>query len=287
VLGTAVGTIQGLCLGQVGCTPSASAISIGDPDVAHGMTTIVPTDVFGTLDAVSGTGGTFRVRGFSDDDTAGLINVGVIGTATPTATTAAIRMFSAKKNGTGVQALGATETLLTVENNGTVVVRVLGDGSMTLGVPLAFGQGGTGLSSAADDTVMVSSGSAWQAKVLTTCTGAGKAVTYDAAANTWGCNTIAGAGGNYVEAEVDFGAAGNTTASVAVTGQAWVGASSVIACAPTLFATADRDDGDEDALIENLTVTASTRSVGVGFTVYAHPAQGVAYGRFKIHCTGS
>ncbi len=50
--------------------------------------------------------------------------------------------------------------------------------------------GGTGLSAAADDTVMVSSGSAWVAKVLTDCQGVNKAVTYTAATNTWGCNTI-------------------------------------------------------------------------------------------------
>jgi hypothetical protein len=50
--------------------------------------------------------------------------------------------------------------------------------------------GGTDVSSAADDGVLVSSGAAWQLKVLADCTGANKAVTYDAATNAWGCNDI-------------------------------------------------------------------------------------------------
>jgi len=96
-----------------------------------------------------------------------------------------------------------------------------------------------------------------------------------------------GGGGNFVEAEVDFGAAGNTTASVVVTGQAWVSATSNIVCAPTMFSTADRDDGDEDALIEGLTIAVHTRVASTGFTVMAHPENGVSYGKFKVHCTGS
>ncbi len=55
---------------------------------------------------------------------------------------------------------------------------------------LGFANGGTGLSSAADDTVMVSSGSAWVAKPMTDCNAVSEAVTYDTATNAWGCNTI-------------------------------------------------------------------------------------------------
>lgn len=50
--------------------------------------------------------------------------------------------------------------------------------------------GGTDVATAADDSVLVSTGSAWVAKVLTTCVGANKAVTYDASTNAFGCNTI-------------------------------------------------------------------------------------------------
>ncbi len=41
-----------------------------------------------------------------------------------------------------------------------------------------------------DDNLVVGSGVAWELKALTTCTGAGKAVTYDASSNAFGCNTI-------------------------------------------------------------------------------------------------
>jgi hypothetical protein len=46
-----------------------------------------------------------------------------------------------------------------------------------------------------DDSLLVGNGTVWQIKALTTCTGAGKAVTYDASTNTFGCNTIAGISG--------------------------------------------------------------------------------------------
>jgi hypothetical protein len=57
---------------------------------------------------------------------------------------------------------------------------------------LPSANGGTDVTSAADDTVLVGGGSAFQLKTLTTCTGSGKAVTYDASSNTFGCNTITG-----------------------------------------------------------------------------------------------
>jgi hypothetical protein len=118
------------------------------------------------------------------------------------------------------------------------------------------------------------------------CTGAG--VSCSVAAGVGTLNAAGGAGSaNVVQVEVDFGAAGDTTASAVVTGQAWVSGTSVIVCSPTMFATADRDDGDEDAIVEGLTVGAHTRVAGTGFTVVAHPEMGKAYGKFKVHCTGA
>lgn len=96
----------------------------------------------------------------------------------------------------------------------------------------------------------------------------------------------AGGGGNGAAVTVDFGAAGNDTATVIVTGQAWVSGTSIIVCAPTLLATADRVDGEEDALLEGLTVVVSERVAGTGFTVSAQPAHGKAIGKFLIHCLG-
>ncbi len=96
-----------------------------------------------------------------------------------------------------------------------------------------------------------------------------------------------GGGGNFVEVEVNFGTAGDTTASTTVTGQTWVGASSVIVCSPTAFSTADRSDGADDAAIEHVVCVPHTRIAATGFTVLAHVAVGNTRGRFKCHCTGA
>lgn len=163
---------------------------------------------------------------------------------------------------------------------------VLGTTSL---VPVA--NGGTGSAPASDDQVLVSDSAAaatW--KTVPDCDADNQVLHYDQATNAFSCgdDDSGGAGSaNVVEVEVDFGASGDTTASTTVTGLTWVGTTSVIVCAPTLFATADRDDGDEDALVENLTVAVHSRVASTGFTVMAHPAQGVAYGKFKVHCTGS
>lgn len=59
---------------------------------------------------------------------------------------------------------------------------------------LPFGNGGTGLASAADDTVMVSSGTAWEAKSVPDCTDtAGKHLNYTASTNAFSCGNSLGA----------------------------------------------------------------------------------------------
>lgn len=71
-----------------------------------------------------------------------------------------------------------------------------GSGSMTYpgtGLPISTGSSWGSSLAPTDDSVVVGNGSAWQLKALTTCTGTGKAVTYDASTNTFGCNTISGA----------------------------------------------------------------------------------------------
>lgn len=67
-------------------------------------------------------------------------------------------------------------------------------GTITTGVwtgtAIAFANGGTGLGSAADDTTLVSSGSAWVAKALPDCTDSGgNHLNYTASTNTYSCGT--------------------------------------------------------------------------------------------------
>lgn len=57
---------------------------------------------------------------------------------------------------------------------------------------LGAGNGGTGQTAVTEDGVLIGNGTSFAVQVLTDCTGAGKAVTYTAATNTWGCNTISG-----------------------------------------------------------------------------------------------
>jgi len=76
-----------------------------------------------------------------------------------------------------------------------VATRAISD---TTGV-LAVDRGGTGAAPGAGDQLLVSdSTSAATWKALNDCTGAGKALTYVASSNSFGCNTISGSGPTYV-----------------------------------------------------------------------------------------
>jgi hypothetical protein len=89
--------------------------------------------------------------------------------------------------------------------------------------------------------------------------------------------------GNAFEATVDFGATGSfdATATISTT---LVSATSKIICAPTMFSTADRPDGNDDALLDEIDVQPYERSAGVSFKVKAHsPLR--SFGRFIVQCT--
>lgn len=99
----------------------------------------------------------------------------------------------------------------------------------------------------------------------------------------------AGGGGsaNVATVDLDFGSAGNTSATTVVTGQAWVTGTSRIICAPTAFSTSTRAEGADDASIEGLVVTPYSRVVGTGFTVKGSIQRGEAFGVFTVNCVGS
>jgi hypothetical protein len=97
--------------------------------VAHGLTTVDPTDTYGALFAVSSTAGGLNVRGMSDTDATALNLVGVIGTTTPTAATVSISGF--KSDGaTGAASLNTTEHIVDIQNAGTTKAFFNGAGNM-------------------------------------------------------------------------------------------------------------------------------------------------------------
>lgn len=56
-------------------------------------------------------------------------------------------------------------------------------------------QGGTGLTAANDDDVLVGNGTVWETKDLGSCSGTNEALTYNTSTNAFGCQTISGVGG--------------------------------------------------------------------------------------------
>jgi hypothetical protein len=110
-----------------GSTSSVDGVRLRQPNVAHGMTGIVPTDVYGVLSWGNSNAGGVLLRGLSDTDAVGAFLIGINGSTSPT--TAAIEIRGSKKSGTTQQALASTEILATYTNNGTVAGTVYGDGS--------------------------------------------------------------------------------------------------------------------------------------------------------------
>lgn len=91
--------------------------------------------------------------------------------------------------------LGTTTTLLHGNAAGAPTFGAVGLTTDVTGT-LPFGNGGTGLSSASDDTVMVSSGSAWVASAVPNCTDTGgNHLNYTTSTNAFSCGTSGGGGG--------------------------------------------------------------------------------------------
>lgn len=96
--------------------------------------------------------------------------------------------ITVKRSGQTGIAVGAGSAKL-LHHNGTDIESVsAGGGGLTS--PVGLADGGTGLTSASDDTTIVSNGSAWQAKALPNCpdTG-GNHVNYDPSTNAFSCGT--------------------------------------------------------------------------------------------------
>jgi hypothetical protein len=105
-------------------------IVISDDDVAHGMTAVIPTNVYGGILDLGTAGGGCNFFGLSDTDQQAFQLTGIIGSADPTDTTPAMQFTAWKKNGTTIQALAAAETVLKFTNGDTILATLLGSGKL-------------------------------------------------------------------------------------------------------------------------------------------------------------
>lgn len=107
-------------------------IYISDPATAHGMTSIVPTDVIGTIGKNNASGG-LTVTGLNEDGTGnGLSLIGYIGAGS--ASNPAVRFMGAVKSGTTFTVVPDNDLLFTVTNsNSNTRLALQGNGFMGLG----------------------------------------------------------------------------------------------------------------------------------------------------------
>lgn len=135
---------------------------------------------------------------------------------------------------------------------------------------LPFGNGGTGLSAAADDTAMLSSGSSWVATAIPDCDDSGgNHLNYDAGTNAFSCGTSSSGGGgaNKGSAIVDFGAfPGSADATVTVTGQTSILSGSVVMVQVRPDATADHSA--DEHLVTPMRCIPKNIVAGTGFTIH-------------------
>lgn len=209
--GTGVLTALGVNVGSAGAvvvnggalgTPSSGTLSsaTGLP-VSTGISGL-GTGVATALAANTGGAGAFALYGGAlGDATATTLGTGTVtftnGAAhRGTTTSGNTWLLQAYDNDTGP----AYVSFLTVTNgNSPSATFSVPAGGMTVnwqGTPVAFAYGGTGLSTAADDTTLVSSGAAWVASALANCTDTGgNHLNYTTATNAFSCGTSSSGGG--------------------------------------------------------------------------------------------
>ncbi len=106
-------------------------ISLKSSDISHPFTDSTEADTFFTIAKNSATYGGVSIRGFTENnaDTTPLLLVGIMGSADPTDTVPAIRMYGCKSDGgTNVAVLGNDERVFSVTNMSTELFYVKGDG---------------------------------------------------------------------------------------------------------------------------------------------------------------
>ena len=113
---------------------SNTTLYLSDDDVAHGMTTYAPTNVFGTIGVNSGNKGGLKSTGYSENpDTSGLVLRGYYTLTTPDAPAVDIR--TGRRNGSTPYNLSSTQTAFQVGNHtGSVAYfSIMGSGNVGIG----------------------------------------------------------------------------------------------------------------------------------------------------------
>lgn len=144
------------------------------------------------------------------------------------------RCVRVNAGGTGLEAAGSDCSLstpsfsaLTTGSNTTATMTVGTGGVLTFSgsgsinastykgnATVAVADGGTGVTSSVDDSVLLGNGSAWQVKVIPSCLDSiGQHLNYDPSTNTFGCGTSSSGGGGAFSA---LTSGTNTTAAMVV-----------------------------------------------------------------------
>jgi len=212
---------SGICVNCEGVSP-ATALATRRADIHVGLSSRAPSIAQSKLSLLSNKAGdSYAV--YQDSDTGKQAYIGiesgiaVIG-STSSATQVDLRnagatvatVFASSVNVTGVGGLGVTYgiTAGTVTPNNLTASRpvksdankMLVSGQIDLSSTneitstLGVANGGTNLTAAADDNVMVGNGTTWQSKAVGSCSGASNALTYNTSSNAFGCNTISSGG---------------------------------------------------------------------------------------------
>lgn len=143
------------------------------------------------------------------------------------------------------------------------------------GTAIAFGNGGTGLTTAADDTALVSSGSAWQAKALPDCdTAATSKLLYDTATNAWSCGT-------------DQTGAGGSATHLVLAGDVSTGANVTLVDLTGMAFTADAGGVYEVALFGLVSSPVATTGFGFGVNCAQAPVLVALTGTSQLANTGT
>jgi hypothetical protein len=113
---------------------SNSSLSLGDGDVAHGVTSLAKTNVWLLANEHTTDKGGAQLTGFSDAPDNPAFEIKGVNTTDPDTNIPAITLDGYSANGTGVKALAATKTVLQIQNSGSALMSILGNGNVGVGI---------------------------------------------------------------------------------------------------------------------------------------------------------